>query len=700
VFFNADSSAITPGNFSSTGGLVFQKPDFTAADGVACAAPGFNPFYGTSAAAPHAAAIAALLKSGLPGATQTQIGNALTSSAIDIMTPGVDRDSGAGILDAVAASTALGLTQHASLSVGTTTLAEISGNGNGFVEPGECGSLVVQLKNGSSTVAATAVSIAVTTGTAGVTISQGSSGYPDIPASGSAVNIFPIRFSLDNTVSCPLTVDFTVTVTFTGGITSPQVFHILQRTGFAAPTMTTTIGTAPPTPTGVISAITGTQSVRMFRDGNPAVCGTAKAFPGLSGGTSTRKFDSYKLHNCKSSTVCVTVTFTDTSGGNLFSSAYLTSFDPANLGTNYLADAGFSGTETYSFNVPANTDFLVNVNEVTGGGPASAYTLVVDGYCVNCVTYSGPGTCSTCPTITVAPATLPSTLVGQPYNQVVTPSGGVAPYTFTVTGLPSGLTATPSAGSVTISGAATVTFSGTVTVSGYDANACPFSKAYSLTVSCPPPPPAIINGPSSVCSLSTGNAANVGSISNATYAWGISNGTITSGQGTNAITFTAGASGDINLTVTITDSTSGCTLGGGFKIITNNATCGSFNTLSAPCRLVDTRNANGPLGGPSLAPNAGRTFPVTGNCGIPSDAKAVFFNLVAVNPGAIGDIRMFPTGAGLPLVSALNFKAFNNRANNAMVPLGTSGQVDVFCDMPAGSTAHTDLVLDIYGYIR
>jgi subtilisin family serine protease len=65
MFFNADGSPITPGNFSSTGGRVFEKPDITAADGVTTSLPrgGLNPFHGTSAAAPHAAAIAALVLS-------------------------------------------------------------------------------------------------------------------------------------------------------------------------------------------------------------------------------------------------------------------------------------------------------------------------------------------------------------------------------------------------------------------------------------------------------------------------------------------------------------------------------------------------------------------------------------------------------------------------------------------------------------
>jgi HYR domain/Subtilase family len=98
IFFNADSSAITPGNFSSTGGQLLQKPDITAADGVMCAAPGFNPFFGTSASAPHAGAIAALIKSFNPELTPAQIKTILTSTAIDIEAAGWDRDTGFGIV--------------------------------------------------------------------------------------------------------------------------------------------------------------------------------------------------------------------------------------------------------------------------------------------------------------------------------------------------------------------------------------------------------------------------------------------------------------------------------------------------------------------------------------------------------------------------------------------------------------------------
>ena len=61
LFFQPDGTAITPGNvlFGTSGGALVNKPDFAAADGVPVGLPAFNPFYGTSAATPHAAAIAA-----------------------------------------------------------------------------------------------------------------------------------------------------------------------------------------------------------------------------------------------------------------------------------------------------------------------------------------------------------------------------------------------------------------------------------------------------------------------------------------------------------------------------------------------------------------------------------------------------------------------------------------------------------------
>ncbi len=106
IFFEADGTAITSGNFSATGGKLLQKPDLTAATCVATATPGFSPFCGTSAAAPHAAAIGALMLEAAGGPEQVtlaQLRTAMTGAALDIEATGVDRDSGYGIVMAPAA---------------------------------------------------------------------------------------------------------------------------------------------------------------------------------------------------------------------------------------------------------------------------------------------------------------------------------------------------------------------------------------------------------------------------------------------------------------------------------------------------------------------------------------------------------------------------------------------------------------------
>src|SRR5262249_6322663 len=151
VFFNADGTPITPGNFlfGTNGGTVRNKPDITAADGVSTTlspTSGLNPFFGTSAAAPHAGAIAALLKSAHPALTPAQSRKILTTTAVDIETAGYDNLSGFGIVQAFQAMQAVSPTPLATINLGTVTAAEGAfSNGNGKVDPGEIANLTVQL---------------------------------------------------------------------------------------------------------------------------------------------------------------------------------------------------------------------------------------------------------------------------------------------------------------------------------------------------------------------------------------------------------------------------------------------------------------------------------------------------------------------------------------------------------------------------
>jgi uncharacterized repeat protein (TIGR01451 family) len=121
---------------------------------------------------------------------------------------------------------------------------------------------------------------------------------------------------------------------------------------------------------------------------------------------------------------------------------------------------------------------------------------------------------------------------------------------------------------------------------------------------------------------------------------------------------------------------------------------GSYYTLT-PCRLIDTRNPPGPLGGPPLSAGVDRTFQVTGGCGIPSNATAVFLNATVVSPTDTGNLRIYPAGAAFPTVSALNYSAGQVRGNNGIYALSASGQITMRCTQVSGTA---DVVVDVAGY--
>lgn len=50
-------------------------------------------------------------------------------------------------------------------------------------------------------------------------------------------------------------------------------------------------------------------------------------------------------------------------------------------------------------------------------------------------------------------------------------------------------------------------------------------------------------------------------------------------------------------------------------------------TALTPCRVIDTRDATGPTGGPALQANGTRVFPIAGSCGVPSSAVAAAANV-------------------------------------------------------------------------
>jgi uncharacterized repeat protein (TIGR03803 family) len=115
-----------------------------------------------------------------------------------------------------------------------------------------------------------------------------------------------------------------------------------------------------------------------------------------------------------------------------------------------------------------------------------------------------------------------------------------------------------------------------------------------------------------------------------------------------------------------------------------------------PCRVVDTRNAPGPFGGPPITGHSFRSFPLaqSGNpCGIPATAVAYSLNVTVVPGLSLGYLTIWPAGEGQPVVSTMNSLDGRVKANAAIIPAGTpSGSVSVYV------TDTTNVVLDIDGY--
>jgi len=148
AYFNTPEFGTTPPqleDFSSAGGieLLFEtngspidepelreKPEITAPDGGNTTffgnqindGDGFPNFFGTSAAAPHAAAVAALMLDVDPNLTPTEVENIMRNTAADITArdtdvptgAGFDFDSGAGLIQADKALESIGCTLSAS----------------------------------------------------------------------------------------------------------------------------------------------------------------------------------------------------------------------------------------------------------------------------------------------------------------------------------------------------------------------------------------------------------------------------------------------------------------------------------------------------------------------------------------------------------------------------------------------------------
>jgi len=471
MFYNGDGTAITANNFlfATSGGTVRNKPDITAADGVSTTLPsgsGLNPFYGTSAAAPHAGAIAALLKSANPSLSTAQIRTILTSTTLDIEANGYDKNSGYGIIQAYQAMQAVNPLATANILTDTITATEGSfGNGNGNIDPGEMGKLTVQLSNPAA-LTATNVSGVLTTNTPGVIIINDSAFYGSIPAGSFVTNTtMPFSFGINKSIPCGTTIPFILTVTYSGGTLSSQKFPVnITIGGQPGANITSTIGSPALMGTGFASA-SGQQTGRLSRGADAASCAAPLTNPGLLLTSGARQYDAYTFVNSDSLSQCVNVTMTSNNGTNLYTASYNDSgFVPANPSLHFLADPGQSTiTQQYSFTASPLKAFTVVVNDVnTTPASNSAYKLNVS-LCV----------CAAAPPCTPDTIRLPILMdsIEIAYSQPITATGGSGSYlySFSADSLPAGL----SVSNNLLSGTPTTAGIYPITITTTDATGCP-----------------------------------------------------------------------------------------------------------------------------------------------------------------------------------------------------------------------------------
>ena len=207
--------------------------------------------------------------------------------------------------------------------------------------------------------------------------------------------------------------------------------------------------------------------------------------------------------------------------------------------------------------------FTIRVTDANGCFGSRAYTIT-----------------PTCGTITLAPASMPGATVGTALSQTVTPSGGVAPYTFAVTvgALPSGLSLNTTSG--VISGTPTSTTAASFTIRATDANACQGSASYSITPVCPTITLSPANGALAIGYVGASYSQALSTTGGTTpYTYSITSGTLPAGlalnTSTGAITGTPTATTSVSLTVRVADLY-GCNTSRNYTLTTRSLTVGNL----------------------------------------------------------------------------------------------------------------------------
>ena len=235
---------------------------------------------------------------------------------------------------------------------------------------------MIQLSNATGVKNATGITAVLSTSTPGVTITQpGTSAYADIPLNfDGGNNLTPFTFTVANNVPCALKINFTLTLTYTGGPAPTKALNFSVQTGVfpIAGNLGNQAQGVPP----AVTFATGSQIDRLFRTGVPSSCPNEKPFPGTVT-VGARTFDSFTFTAAQA--LCMNTVVTSVGGANLFTAAYSPNFVPSNLGSNFVGDAGSSGRpHVFSSRATATHTYTIVVSDSSPSGTAGGlpYTLL------------------------------------------------------------------------------------------------------------------------------------------------------------------------------------------------------------------------------------------------------------------------------------------------------------------------------------
>jgi hypothetical protein len=410
----------------------------------------------------------------------------------------------------------------------------------------------------------------------------------------SATNIQTITYS----AGASGTVGLTLVVTNASNCSATNTANVTINPNPSAPTIT-------PTPAAVCASSTGNSAAS-------PVGATTYAWSIVNGTiTSATNIQTVIYTAGTSGTVGLTLVVTNASGCSATNTANVTinakpatpaiTPAPAAVCANSTGNsaAGPAGATTYAWSIVNGTiTSATNIQTITytaGASGTVGLTLVVTNASncsatntVNVTINANPAA----PTITPTPATVCANSTG---NSAAGPAGA-ATYAWSIVN--GTITSATNIQTITYTAGASGTVGLTLIVT--NASNCSATNTVNVTINAKPATPAITPAPAAVCANSTGNSA-AGPAGATTYAWSIVNGTITSAANIQTITYTAGASGTVGLTLVVTNA-SGCSATNTANVTVNPGANATITPAPATVCANSTGNsAAGPAGATTYA---------------------------------------------------------------------------------------------------